>query len=548
MAVLSPAAEELKTLIVEAGLELLDDSRMHFDLETVSYANVFRELRETEGVTITGSSVHGRIWASQEHFRLDVVAELYRQDPTHTREALDQLLSIFDEIPEGLEPEERTREFFRRFGNHCVNRAGLWRWVQVVLLFAATSTTVECETAQQFRALNEHQTDVEQAMWSARFQEIFHRLDLAPRKEIDETMPDIVAVFTSMVARVMTGYVLDSESSGSLLRDPIMLHSPLSDKGMPWTSIGIVLHGCALGLFEQTQSDGRPQVSKPKYEDMFTSNSGPETPDSASNGKLPEASNGKQRRSRQELRALLIRTGVDLIRKKGIQLAPSSLTYRAVFDQIKETQGFTVNRSSVHKRFWDNHDAFRLEVLAESADRLEFLTQTDDALLSRPPTIVDADGNLDRLRSVKAFLQALGRRRLETEKQSGVAYRALTLKCAVIGFPQDSAAQANDLVDRLGRARQRHLNSIQKLIQDLIAYYRLGATNDFDLDVGAAARFLAAISAMAVSGTDLQRVWGIRDPDSVSISIADSSGTIEDWDLQSYILCCSAAQFFDLDQ
>lgn len=539
MAVLSPAAEELKSVIIEAGLALLDDVGLSFDLETVSYANVFRELKQTHGITVTGSSVHGRIWPSQEHFRLDVVAELYRQDATHSLDSLESILAIFDTLPDDLDPQERTREFFRLLGWHMSTRAGLWRGVQVVLLFAAATQSADSEATKLLQELNVQQAGAERTLWAARFQEMFHRLDLAPKAEIDETLPKIMSLFITMSARAMTGFVLDQGESNNQAGSALLLRSPGSAESKPWTILGLVIYSLTMSLFEQRVPGGRPAVPAVKRDDLFDPPR--DRQDCASQP------NGSKRRTREQLRSVLVQTGVDLINQKGIELTLSSLTYRAVFDQIKRTQGFTVNRSSVHKRFWENHDAFRLEVLTEAASRVRFFAEFTDLDAVLPPAR-DSNGKIDQRRSLMAAVEIQQASREQFEGKTGSYYRTLLLRCALIGFPSESNERVSELADRLKRADTEHSRIAQKSVQTHLEAYGLKGNRNLGVDLDQASLLVAVGGRMLRSGSDLQRSLGPRPQASSTVAYTSRSGTTEFSlldDFAAYALLAQLVEFAD---
>lgn len=65
--------DELRQLMVDAGCELLSQRGLAFDPPNLTYANVFAHIEQTHGILLHRSQVHGRIWDSQDHFRVDVV-------------------------------------------------------------------------------------------------------------------------------------------------------------------------------------------------------------------------------------------------------------------------------------------------------------------------------------------------------------------------------------------------------------------------------------------------------------------------------------------
>lgn len=67
--------DELRRIVVEAGVELLFRDGLALQADSLSYASVFDHLEASRGITVHRSTVHGRIWPSQAAFRAEVLAE-----------------------------------------------------------------------------------------------------------------------------------------------------------------------------------------------------------------------------------------------------------------------------------------------------------------------------------------------------------------------------------------------------------------------------------------------------------------------------------------
>jgi hypothetical protein len=70
------------------------------------------------------------------------------------------------------------------------------------------------------------------------------------------------------------------------------------------------------------------------------------------------------RRSRGELRELVVSAAIDLIRTEGLGVVSTTLTYQRVFEHLEATKGIRVTRASVHERIWDSQLGFQTDVLA----------------------------------------------------------------------------------------------------------------------------------------------------------------------------------------
>lgn len=71
---------DLKQLVLDAGVEVLERDGLGFGSEDLTYAKVFEHLERTRGVRVTRASVHERIWDSQRDFQLDVLATVAEWD------------------------------------------------------------------------------------------------------------------------------------------------------------------------------------------------------------------------------------------------------------------------------------------------------------------------------------------------------------------------------------------------------------------------------------------------------------------------------------
>jgi hypothetical protein len=64
---------ELKEMMIQGGVEVLQELGVETQLSSVSYAKVFEHIERTQGVRITYGSVHERIWNSLQEYQLSVI-------------------------------------------------------------------------------------------------------------------------------------------------------------------------------------------------------------------------------------------------------------------------------------------------------------------------------------------------------------------------------------------------------------------------------------------------------------------------------------------
>ena len=118
---------------------------------------------------------------------------------------------------------------------------------------------------------------------------------------------------------------------------------------------------------------------------------------------LPERASGtagRQRRSRDELRELLLATGLSVLREEGL----ASLTFSKVFARLEENAGIRLTNGSVIGRVWENQADFRADVLVAVA-------------------LEQNEGEVDR--TVAAVVPAVARMDLSTPESRTEAMREL---------------------------------------------------------------------------------------------------------------------------
>jgi hypothetical protein len=73
----------------------------------------------------------------------------------------------------------------------------------------------------------------------------------------------------------------------------------------------------------------------------------------------------RRRRTREETRKLVIGAALELVRKHGLGVEPTAITYQRVFDHLEATSGVRITRASVHERLWASQEEFQVEVLLQ---------------------------------------------------------------------------------------------------------------------------------------------------------------------------------------
>ena len=96
------------------------------------------------------------------------------------------------------------------------------------------------------------------------------------------------------------------------------------------------------------------------------------------------------RRSREELRALIIGIGNQLILEEGLGTGAENLTFKRVFDRLEDSMGIRVTNASVIGRIWNSQRDFQTEVLSVIAHS-PGSSDMDKALEALGPLLDHAD-------------------------------------------------------------------------------------------------------------------------------------------------------------
>jgi len=75
----------------------------------------------------------------------------------------------------------------------------------------------------------------------------------------------------------------------------------------------------------------------------------------------------RARRTRNELRTLLLAEGRAIIEEEGLRTESSNLSFKRIFDRIEERTGERITNASVIRRVWENQSEFQTDVLVSIA-------------------------------------------------------------------------------------------------------------------------------------------------------------------------------------
>lgn len=127
---------------------------------------------------------------------------------------------------------------------------------------------------------------------------------------------------------------------------------------------------------------------------------------------MVDRSRAPGRRTRAELRRLLIQTGMLLILDEGIGTGAEHLTFKRVYDHLERTRGIRVRNSSVIGRLWANQADFQTEVLRAVA-RQTASSAVDQTLAAGAAVLATSD---------RSTLEHRRRAMVETLRQGAAAH------------------------------------------------------------------------------------------------------------------------------
>ena len=243
------------------------------------------------------------------------------------------------------------------------------------------------------------------------------------------------------------------------------------------------------------------------------------------------------RRSREELRQLMIDAGCDLLARRGLAFDPPSLTYANVFQHLETSRGIRLHRSQVHGRIWESQDHYRTDVVIETINQVLPGSDEVDALVAG----LANDTGITNMRAlIEGWVAAsIGVSRVGADRDLGfdllVASQALS--------NQDSATAANisqaattHLGERMLYNERRYDTVATKLGLDFI--------NDLDMDRDDTVRLLARNSSALVEGARLMESLDNQEPE--TFNVLGDSGERQSIDAATLGLLVFVEELFDL--
>jgi len=519
-------------MLMESSLELLAQEGLGLGVDAISYARVFDHLQTEHDIKVTRGSVHRRIWDSHDDYRSDVlVAVAERSSPHHEGSrlagAILHVLARVDDLE--LDHDERVRAFCRIGGHELLSHyldSPRFRGFQA-LKAVARGTAGETTTMLQAMIGEKANGDIDERIEASAF--TFQALGLRAKRGFDLTDHEAIGAYLALVQTLLTGAHLDHHAGYSAASEPVET-GMFVDDDTPWTAFSLGLLAAMLLLFERD-----PSASPVELGDPATLAPAATEPEAELGGGPPPAqvTGVVRRRSKVELRDLLVSTGERLLLQDGIALTPYSLTYAAVFEHVKETRGVTLHRSAIHKHIWSSQAEFQTDVLAEAAryDTGESLTSAKQAMAAQV-AIRNPDGSVNQRQMILDSTLAIVQAQMHVSTYSSSFRRWQSIKASML---------SHDAGEHVAGLRQAVSDRYEDLVADFVETYRsifplvgLQVNPDLKLDEAKAHHLFAVLGAAFTSGADYNTSAGATlATETIDLPRADGSGRSDVWPVQA---------------
>lgn len=532
--------ELVRELVVDAGLEVLDRDGLGLQAESISYAKVFNHLGGY-GVSVGRGSVHGRIWDSHDEFRTEVITAAATssaplENTARFLRGIAFIMNTIDEANPGLDRQGRIWGFCRMAGHALfVGARNSDSFLHFQAIKAAAGESQNGEAGRVLRAAVKVLADGNHENRVAAFRFLFEALGLRGNRQLGLSDDEAIDLFVTMVQVLVSGAHLDYTAGFEAMGAPVETDLPASD-GWPWTYLGFGLLA-GFETFFEPDPDGSPGLFDPPDGDLAVLR-GEEAPLLD----IPALIVDKPRRSREELKELVLAAGVELLLRDGVSLQAESLSYASVFGHIRATRGITVHRSTVHPELWSSQDEFRADVLAHAAltGSGETLSAIKQAMAAQPVTR-NPDGSLNHRQTILDNTRAAVVAQMSVAQTSRIFRRWQSIKALLLTRGDEPEAE---LMRKAVRERY------ELLIEDSAGVFEralppatLQINPELKLDDDEARRLYTMLATTVSTGSDFNVSAGATRPgENLTIPRVDGSGKSDEWPVQAAI--CLA--IFDL--
>lgn len=215
-----------------------------------------------------------------------------------------------------------------------------------------------------------------------------------------------------------------------------------------------------------------------------------------------------QRRSRDELRELLLDVGVELLTERNVDFSIDALGYRTVFDHLEKTRGVRVTYGSVHERIWGSQREYQLAVLTAAVHSIP--EQNFDAFAGPASRVIDAlplDTPAHRRYAAQELTRVAMNANWESSPPGYDLLRTLRYLCATLDTTSETI---EPLLGLIAEQRARTAELYSEVLHQLVAVLGLRARAPLALDEAVAS--LALASNATIAGLDLDSAVAPLEP------------------------------------
>ncbi len=255
---------------------------------------------------------------------------------------------------------------------------------------------------------------------------------------------------------------------------------------------------------------------------------------------MPAPSETRTRRSRAELKEILLAAGLEMMASQTGPLRAEALNYKSVFDWLEESQGIRVTHASVHERIWPNQQAFQLDVLRRAAEALPADTFLND---TGPVRVVLQTADLDSLdgrrRAIREVIRVSCNDDMATPDMTLSVYRAIRSTVAGLEPEGDGYEQVQETITQTRASLADRYVDLFLVLAETIGL-RVRPALGVDLRTGCQWMF-SQLVALA-DGFCLEPL-----ETSVVTMPTGIDGEHQEWHLYSWAVWCAARGIVELD-
>lgn len=247
----------------------------------------------------------------------------------------------------------------------------------------------------------------------------------------------------------------------------------------------------------------------------------------------------KSRRSRAELKELVLTAGVEVMAESKAQANPEGLTYKRVFERLEQSTGVRVTYAAVHERIWPSQRAFQLDVLCHMAEQLPaqtFLSETGAAATVIRRT--DLSQPVGRKSACREMIRVSCNADMVEPDITLSVYRSIRMALLTLSTTDDDYEAVSATIEE---TRRDLTSRYVELFQQLVAALTLRVRPMHGLNLDAALRLLFSQVVALADGYGIE-----RGADLLELPTGPG-GELQPWHPYSWSIWGAACALFELD-